>query len=576
MDLQETHQSFPLGMILLSLAGGLAFFLYGLHQLSNGLRKSSGEGLRKMLARMTASRYAGFATGAVFTAVVQSSSATTVMLVGLVKSGILNYSQCLGVILGADVGTTITAQLIAFRLSDYSLIMVITGFLLATYFRRDTWRHAGEAILGFGILFFGMKMMSDAISPLKSYGPVLDFLQQLEHPVTGLVAGLLMTAILQSSSAFIGILIVISQQGLLTLESGIPLILGANIGTCITAMLASMGAGIEAGRVALAHVVFKVAGVMVFVFWIPDFAHIIREISPTDYSMSATATETPRQIANAHSLFNVSIGLLFLPFTRWFDRLNERLLPPKTALRDKTPYARKLDTRLLSTPGLAIDMIRRQIALMAEVILSMLERVIDPLAGEKASFRPDNHDLPVMDLIHRQERKVDIMQDKITAYLLLIARQQLSERQSREVHSLIVVVKYLESIGDIVDRSLKRLAVKRESQGIELSQEGREEIRHYHEKACKQIHRLIKVFSERDIMKAEKIVAREISYDEMEKSLGQLHLDRLTKQRHETVASHEVHMDIMEALRQVHIYAVEIARIMLATLPLPREEQTDQ
>ncbi|RLC27701.1 MAG: hypothetical protein DRH32_09935, partial [Deltaproteobacteria bacterium] len=260
---------FPLVIMLL---GGLSLFMYGIEKMSEGLKKSASRHIRNILGALTSNRIIAFIIGAVVTMLVQSSSATTVMLVSFVQAGLMSFAQSLGVILGADVGTTVTAQLIAFKLTDYALLMVAGGFAVRMMGKRHQLRGVGDVLLGFGILFYGMKLMGDAVAPLKACSDFIYLLNGLENPLLGIFAGAVFTAVIQSSGAFTGIVIVLAQEGLISLEAGIALVLGANIGTCVTAILASIGMEREAKRVALGHVMFKVVGVLIFVFWIPAFA----------------------------------------------------------------------------------------------------------------------------------------------------------------------------------------------------------------------------------------------------------------------------------------------------------------
>jgi len=309
--------------MLFGLAGGLGLFLFGMDMMSSSLQRSAGGRMRSILGTLTSNRILGATVGAFVTMVIQSSSATTVMLVSFVQAQLMSFSQTLGVILGADIGTTITAQLIAFKLTDYALLMIAIGFGLKYMGRRQTIRNTGDVLLGFGMLFYGMAVMSKAMYPLRTYQPFLEMLSGLENPFIGILVGTIFTALIQSSSAFTGIIIVLAQQGFLTLDAGIPLIFGANIGTCITAALASMNSGREAKRVALAHTLFKVAGVLLMITWIPVFADFVRSISPGGAIYHGDTVRLaqfiPRQVANAHTIFNVSLGLFFLPFIPFFS-----------------------------------------------------------------------------------------------------------------------------------------------------------------------------------------------------------------------------------------------------------------
>ncbi len=277
-----TSDEISWGFMIIGLCGGLALFLYGMEQMSEGLKKSAGNKMRSILSALTNNRIVGAVVGAFVTTVIQSSSATTVMLVSFVQAGLMSFAQSLGVILGADIGTTITAQLIAFKLTDYALLLIAVGFVMRTFGKGDNIRNIGEVLLGFGVLFYGMKLMSDAMKPLRTYAEFINLMKGLENPLLGLLVGTVFTALIQSSSAFTGIVIVMAQQGLITLDAGIPLVFGANIGTCITAGFASIGTSREAKRVALAHVLFKVCGVTLFIFWIPTFVDIIQAIPTPD------------------------------------------------------------------------------------------------------------------------------------------------------------------------------------------------------------------------------------------------------------------------------------------------------
>ena len=332
--------------------------------------------MRSILAALTANRVIGLIVGAFVTMVIQSSSATTVMLVSFVQADLMTFAQSLGVILGADIGTTITAQLIAFKLTDYALLMIAIGFAFRMFAKNDNLKSIGDVLLGFGILFFGMKLMGDAMKPLRTYPGFINLMKGLENPFLGLLIGTAFTALIQSSSAFTGIVIVLAQQGLLTLEAGIPLVLGANIGTCITAGLASIGTSREAKRVALAHVVFKVVGVLLFIFWIPALAHIIQTIA------EKFGSDTARQIANAHTIFNVGLALVFLPFTAIFAGLLLKILPREEKVKGVIPAIWYLDESMIATPGFAIGLARTEVLRMATILGRMLRAVIIPFISD--------------------------------------------------------------------------------------------------------------------------------------------------------------------------------------------------
>jgi len=566
--------------LIIGLLGGLALFLYGMEKMSEGMKKSAGDQMRSILAALTRNRVIGLVVGAFVTMVIQSSSATTVMLVSFVQAELMSFAQSLGVILGADIGTTITAQLIAFKLTDYALLMIAVGFGLRMFARQDNVRHVGEVILGFGILFFGMKLMSDAMKPLRTYPGFIDLMKGLENPLLGLMVGTIFAALIQSSSAFTGVVIVLAQQSLITLEAGIPMIFGANIGTCITAGLASIGMSREAKRVALAHVFFKIAGVLLFIFWIPSFADIIRAMAVQ------FGADIARQIANAHTLFNVSLGLVFLPFTAVFAHLIMQLFPDREEEQHLKPATWHLDESSISTPAIAIDLARSEISRMAKLLLRMLRAVIIPFMSDanlikKQGLPKEETDLllqeiPTRDEIYPQltliegldmrEEKIDFLEEKIGDYLIQLGRQELSDRQASEVFGMTSIVNDMESIGDIIHRIMIPLIAKKQALAMDFSDEGKEELMIFHVKICKQISRLRDFFAETDPQKALKIMAKEEQYLDLEAKYRNRHLQRFLQQRKETAETHEVHMELLDRLKQINVYAGNIAKTILNSI----------
>ncbi len=550
------------GMLIISLFGGLALFLFGMEQMSEGMKKTAGDKMRSILSALTNNRLIGMTVGAFVTMVIQSSSATTVMLVSFVQAQLMTFVQSLGVILGADIGTTITAQLIAFKLTDYALLMIAVGFAIRMFSRKENSKHIGEVIMGFGILFFGMKLMSDAMKPLRTYQPFIDMLRGLENPFLGLLVGTVFTALIQSSSAFTGIVIVLAQQGLLTLDAGIPLIFGANIGTCITAGLASIGTSREARRVAIAHVMFKIAGVLLFIFWIPTFAEIIRSISPTSSSvgMDKLASETPRQIANAHTIFNVSLAFIFLPFTTFFANIIMKIYPEKKEEKGVQPIIWHLDDDVISIPALAIDLARSEILRMAKIIGRMLEAVIEPFTTNEPLQDKIYPQLSLVEGIEMREEKLDYLDERIVKYLRKIGQHELSDHQIQDVYAMMSIVNYIENIGDTIDKNMIPLIAKKSGLHLDFSSEGKEELIIYHAKICKQVNRLKKAFSNMDKEKAEKIIKKEGKYSALETKYRINHLERLHQEQEESIETHDIYMELIDLLKQINVYAGEIAK----------------
>jgi len=567
------------GFLIIGLLGGLALFLYGMEKMSRGLKKTAGNQLRSILAALTKNRIIALFVGTFVTMVIQSSSATTVMLVSFVQSGLMTFSQSLGVILGADIGTTITAQLIAFKLTDYALLMISVGFGMRVLGKNEGVRNIGEVILGFGILFYGMKLMSDAMKPLRAHQGFIHVMEGLENPLTGILIGAVFTALIQSSSAFTGIIIVLAQQRLITLEAGIPLILGANIGTCVTAGLASLGTSRDAKRVAIAHVLFKVAGVLLLVFWIETFADIIRMI--TDKLDAGPA----RQIANAHTIFNVGLGLIFLPFTTLFADFILKIFPDKEIDKELKPAAWHLDEKSIETPALAIDLARTEISRMAKLLERMLRAIIIPFMSDERLIKQENFEkdekhlflkeipkrdeffpqLTLLQGIDMREEKIDFLEEKINDFLVKIAKNELSETQTSEVYGMMSITKDMESIGDIIHRNMVPLIKKKQALKKDFSKEGKEEIMIYHDKVCRQIRLLKEAFAETNTQKALEIMESERKFLDLELQSRVKHLERLLHEQHESVETHEIHMEFMDLMKQVVVYTSNIAKRFIAT-----------
>lgn len=544
--------------LIMGLFGGLALFLHGMEEMSKGMKKSAGSQMRYVLSTLTQNQYLGLIVGIVVTTIIQSSSATTVMLVSFVQSGLMGFAQSLGVILGAGIGTTVTAQLIAFKVTNFALLMVAVGFFTYIISKKETVKYIGEAVFGFGLIFFGMKLMSSAMEPLSSYPEFLDLLKGLENPIVGILFGLLFTALIQSSAAFLGIIIIFSQQGLISLEAGIPLVMGTNIGTCITAALASIGTGREAKRVALAHVLFKIIGVFIFIAWIPWFADIVRSFSSMFNSSAA------RLIANAHTIYNVSLSLFFLPFTKYIGNFIMRIYPDvEDKENDNRIVIRHLDDGLISNPSMAIGLARSEINRMSGTIQRMVSMIIDPICNHKFDFDASDEKythLTTLEGIEVRERKVNFLEKSVGKYLLQVCQEELSDEQVNEAFALISIARDLESIGDIISNSIVKQIKKRKNMDVDFSREGLEELEFFHEKICKQISRVRDALKNFNRVKAQKVVKKAEFYIELEEEYKISHLERVRQERRESIETHEVHMEIMDHMKQINVYSGNIAK----------------
>jgi len=576
---QQEMKSISWPMLIISLFGGLTFFLYGMEKMSSGMKKNAADKIRNILAALTKNSFIALIAGAVFTMIIQSSSATTVMLISFVNAELMTFAQTIGVIFGAGIGVTITAQLIAFNLSDYALVMIIIGFAMQMFSKKEFIQNIGSMFLGFGILFYGMKLMSDSMKPLHDYPGFINLLKGLEKPIYGILVGAVVTAIIQSSSALIGIVIVMSQQGLLSLEAGIPLLFGAHIGTCVTAVFASIGTSRDAKRVTMAHVLFRIAGVLLFILWIPQFSWIIRIIAERFNS------DISRQIANAHTFFNVGTALIFLPFSMIFARVIMKILPDKEVDKDLKLITWHIDDSCISTPALAIDLARTEISRMAKLLGRMLRAIIIPFMSDPRLLSQEVTEKDELDLLVREiptrdeifpqltllegidlrEEKIDFLEERIGEYLIKIARQDISDSQASEVYGMISIIKDMESIGDIIHRNMIPLIKKKQALQKDFSKEGREELMIYHEKVCRQIFLLRDAFAERNPKKAIVIMSGERKYLDLESRFRALHLERIIYEKKESITTHEVHMELMDLLKQIIVYSSNIAKTFFKT-----------
>lgn len=548
--------------LVMGLFGGLSLFLYGMDKMSDGMKKAAGDRMRNILAALTKHRVVGLTLGAFVTMVIQSSSATTVMLVSFVQAELMGFAQSLAVIMGANIGTTITAQLVAFKLTDYALVMITVGFLLNITAKQESLRHLGQALLGFGILFFGMKLMSDSMKPLRSFGPFIDLMEGLNNPIYGLLLGALFTGLIQSSSAFTGIVIVLAQQGLLTLDAGIPMIMGANIGTCITAGLASIGTIRGAKRVAIAHVLFNVGGVLIFIWFIPQLADLVRWMSPVSSAtgIDKLALETPRQIANAHTIFNITVGLVFLPFTTVLASLILRILPEKEIEKGIIPVAWHLDKSQVSHPAIAIELARTEMLRMIKILGRMLDVFLRPFLGHEAERDRIYPQLTLLEGIDMRESKINYLEQNVSKYLFSISRQELSDNQAEQVFAMMSMVKDMESVGDIIHGRIQLLVEKKRKLKEPFSTQGEQELIDFHMRVMKQISRLRSAFTKQRTKKVAKVIKKDIKYRNLESEYRLRHLERVKSEKVESVATHDLHMELMDLLKQINVYIGEIAK----------------
>ena len=545
------------GMIM-GLLGGLALFLYGMDQMADALKAVAGERMKLILAKLTTNRFTGALTGAFVTAIIQSSSVTTVLVVGFISAGLMSMAQSIGVIMGANIGTTVTAQIVAFKVTKTALAMVAAGFAMLFFSRQERIRQYGNIIMGLGLVFFGMAVMGEAMQPLRSYPPFLDLMAHMENPWYGILVAAAFTALIQSSSATTAIVIVLASQGFITLPAGIALAFGANIGTCVTALLAAIGKPREAVRAALVHVLFNVFGVLLWVAFIPQLAHVVTLISPAYPKLSGAArlaSESPRQIANAHTLFNVANTLIFIGFTAQFARLVEWLVPDRPLAEAERVRARFLDEALLETPSLALDRVRLEIAHMGEQVQAMLKRLMPAL------LRGGREDLR---RIAEMDNDVDRLHEHIVEYLGRISQSPLTEQQTETFLRLIQSANDLENIGDLMEVDLVSLGEQRLIQGIKISEATEKVLEGLHRAVSRAVDTALRAIAEGDERAALEVIGMKGEINALVDDAIRHQTTRLVADEPKRLATYRVEVDIIEKLKRIYYFAKRMAK---QTLP---------
>jgi phosphate:Na+ symporter len=461
------------------------------------------------------------------------------MLIGFVQAGLLTLHQAMGVILGADIGTTLTVQLLAFKVYDYALLMVGLGFTALFFAKRRLVRDLGQATLGFGLIFLGLKLMIEGLEPLRSaplVGQVL--LAFADSAVLGLGVAAAFSALVHSSAATIGLAIALAGHGLLPLEGAVPLVLGANIGTCATALAAAVGSSTEARRVAVAHIGFKLLGAAVVLPFLGPFVTLA----------GWSAADPARQIANAHTFFNVAISLLFLPFQGLAARVIVALVPdrPESEDRFRTRY---LDDRFSDQPSLAIGQATREALRMADLVQGMFR-------DAATVFRTGSQDL--LEEVERRDDQVDYLEREIKLYLTRLDKQTMTEELSHREIGLLGFIGNLENIGDIIDKNLMELARKKLYQGRRFSEPGQAELMEFHALITKNLERAIVAFAAGDRGLAQEVLDQRATIRQRERELRQSHLDRLRAGLAESVETSEIHLDVLTNLKRInsHVTAV--------------------
>ncbi|WP_107572303.1 Na/Pi cotransporter family protein [Clostridioides difficile] len=534
--------------IIISLMGGLGLFLYGMNLMGEGLQKSAGTKLKKIIKLLTSNLFMGVLVGTGVTAVIQSSSATTVMVVGFVNAGIMTLKQAIGVIMGANIGTTVTAQLVSFDLTGMAPIALGVGIILYLFGNNPRIKNIAEILIGFGILFTGMDFMKMAVEPLRDYQGFTDLLVTFgRYPILGLLLGFGITAIIQSSSASMGMLVALAAEGLVPLSAALPILYGQNIGTCVTSLLSSIGANKNARRAAMMHLIFNVLGTVIFLIFLNK--PIVSMVISWDPSNVA------RQIANTHTLFNIISVLILLPFTNFIIKLAIKLVPDRAGDidEDETKTIKYIDDRMIETPSIALANTIKEALRMGEKAKESLNASMEALV---------EHSTEKIDKTYRRERLINDLQKAILNYLLKLSKAPLDDDSREVVDTLFNTVNDIERIGDHA-KNIAELSQVAIDSNISFSEEGQSELDVMYNRVVSAYTYALESMRTDNVDLACKVIKIEEQVDIMEKSCRANHMYRLNNNLC-SIENGVIYLDVISNLERISDHAVNIAQQVIA------------
>lgn len=541
--------------LIVTLLGGLGLFLFGMSFMSQGLQKAAGAKLRTILEAMTKNKLVAVVFGALFTAVIQSSGATTVMVVSFVNAGLMSLAQSVGIIFGANIGTTITSQLVAFNLTGVAPIILFVGAVLLMFGKKPLTKKIGEIIIGFGALFMGISMMKDAMTGLKEYDSVLQVLGSLTNPLLAILLGTVITILVQSSSVTVSILLIMASQGLVTLPVCFYVILGCNIGSCTPAVLASLSAKKDAKRAALIHVLFNVFGMIIIgtilIFAMDPFEAFILKISGADVG---------RCVANADTLYKTFQTLIFLPVSNQFISLTKRIIPGDDEVSKEFELA-YIGKGNVFAPATAVVEAIQEIERMSEMAIANLKLSIE------AFFDGDDNKI---ERVYATEKNIDFLSEEITDFLVRANQYDLPMADKQRIGGLFHVVNDLERIGDHAENIVDE-AVSANEAGLSFTKKGSKEVIEMYGKVEEILKQSMEMFLTMDEKNLQNILELENEIDNMERELQNNHVRRMAKGK----CSPQVGIifnDMVTGLERVADHATNIAFSILEDDPEKDEE----
>ncbi len=540
---------------ILTMAGGLGLFLFGMELMSDSIEKVAGARLRRILEIFTTNRFMGMIVGIIFTGIIQSSSACTVMVVSFVNSGLMNLYQAAGVILGANIGTTITSQLVSFNLSKIAPLILLVGVVVMMFTKKEKVRKVAEVVVGFGILFVGLSTMSQAMANMKNEPQVVNLLMSLKNPFLATLMGFALTAIIQSSSVTVSIVLLLANQDLLPLPITLYIILGCNIGACATAMLASMTGKKDAKRAALIHLLFNIIGTVIIYIALFVAGDQIVEL------IKSISADNGRFVANAHTLIKIAQVIMLFPFTGWLVKMTYLIVPgedQKVGYRES--YQLKyIGDKVVFNPATAVVEVIKELERMASLAEENLNRAMNAL------ITLDEEDI---EEVYEVEKNINFLNHAITDYLVKINQTTLPIEDLNSLGALFHVVNDIERIGDHAE-NVADAARQRKEEGVSISKEAQKELGDMLEMVNKIIRYAVEMFAKSDETHMQEIITLEDQVDEKERELQKKHVERLTKGECSPEAG-MIFSDIVSGLERVADHATNIA------FAITTEEEMDE
>ena len=540
---------------ILTMAGGLGLFLFGMELMSDSIEKVAGAKLRRILEIFTTNRFMGMIVGIIFTGIIQSSSACTVMVVSFVNSGLMNLYQAAGVILGANIGTTITSQLVSFNLSKIAPLILLVGVVVMMFTKKEKVRKVAEVVVGFGILFVGLSTMSQAMANMKNEPQVVNLLMSLKNPFLATLMGFALTAVIQSSSVTVSIVLLLANQDLLPLPITLYIILGCNIGACATAMLASMTGKKDAKRAALIHLLFNIIGTVIIYIALFVAGDQIVEL------IKSISADNGRFVANAHTLIKIAQVIMLFPFTSWLVKMTYLIVPgedQKVGYRES--YQLKyIGDKVVFNPATAVVEVVKELERMASLAEENLNRAMNAL------ITLDEEDI---EEVYEVEKNINFLNHAITDYLVKINQTTLPIEDLNSLGALFHVVNDIERIGDHAE-NVADAARQRKEEGVSISKEAQKELGDMLEMVNKIIRYAVEMFAKSDETHMQEIITLEDQVDEKERELQKKHVERLTKGECSPEAG-MIFSDIVSGLERVADHATNIA------FAITTEEEMDE